>query len=808
MNLFALTSFICGLSSFGLAVFALVVGKSKPQKLFMAFNVAVAIWGFGNFAAGIAKTQDTALLAWRYAYFGGFFISTFFYHMTQAFFDIRRRKLLIAAYLHSFFFAASVVFFPGQIINRTRIAFGIHYNVITVFTVGAIVAFLLIVGLSYAELLIYLRRAEGKSKTQAKYFIGGFAFGFFGGATTLLPLFGIDIIYPAGNLGIAVYVFVLLYAIFRHQVLDIRIIIKRTLFYSLFVLALSLFYVLIVFAIHQLMFAGSRGGQDLQGLLGTFGLYSIPSFIGTIVFLLLGFAVLFHRPQTKEKVLFSILCFETFFWEFVWFYSFYCPTERLTYIAKVAYLTITFVPFTFYHFIVEYLKEKKERKYVIFFYVVAFILIALIFPTDWYIKGNRQHAWGNFSYPGFLYPVFVAAALFSMIKGLSVIRRFQINNGENQNLQNQIKYFFLAFGLYFFCTLDFLQVYGASWYPIGTIFFLLSFLVIAYAILKHHLLDIQVVIKRTLFYSGLTISISLIYLSLVFLFYSAFLRKAGTASFLANALGILFIAITFKPVELIIHRLLEKKFFKGSIVEISEQKAKLESELERRERLKSVGILAAGMAHEIKNPITAIQTFAEYLPKKYDDPEFREKFCRIVNQETARIADIVRDLLIFSKPLEPQKREFDAFHLLKDIVELLSGDLLKNRIQVEWETGDGEGAHEGRPYIFADTEQIKQVFLNIIMNAIDAMKGERRGLTISMETHDKFVHIAIRDTGCGIPQDKIPHLFDPFFTDKEGGTGLGLAVAYSIMEKNNGKISVESEAAKGTAFTVQLPIAP
>ena len=654
----------------------------------------------------------------------------------------------------------------------------------------------------YGEYLLIrgFSKTTAEKRNQIKYIFIGLTLGYIGGFISFLPTFGIMVNLAPMHF-IWLYAAIISYAILKHHLMDIEVVIKRTVFYSLFVFILSAIYVGIVFVTHYLLMEGGTH-YFFRNTFDSRIWFSLPPFLGTLIFLILGFIFLFHKPQTLQKILFSVLCFQTFVWQFIWFYSFYCPETELAYIAKIAYIGITFLPFTFYHFVVSYLRKENEKKYVRFFYSIGILLIAILFSTDLFVAGNRQMSWGNFSAPGALYPLFVLTALASMIRGIYIICRALKAAQTSKENCNQLKYLLVGFIFYFFCTLDFMQVYGAPWYPIGSLFFLVSAIFISYAVLRYQLLDIRVVIKKTLFYTALTILISAVYLSLVLVFYVFFVSKRSAPSLALNFAGVLFIAMTFKPIEMILHRLLEKKFFKGTIGEISEQKALLETELERRERLKSVGILAAGMAHEIKNPITAIQTFAEFMPKKYQDAEFRAKFSKILIDETDRISGIIRDLLLFAKPGEPVIAPCDIWKILRGITDLLRGELLKHSIKLEYHFSDEV------VLCLTDTSQIKQVFLNIIMNAIDAMKdkaGDRR-LVISVCRIENYTEVSIEDTGIGIPEEKIPHLFDPFYTEKEGGTGLGLAITHSIIEKNHGKIEVESVVGQGTKFIILVPV--
>lgn len=226
----------------------------------------------------------------------------------------------------------------------------------------------------------------------------------------------------------------------------------------------------------------------------------------------------------------------------------------------------------------------------------------------------------------------------------------------------------------------------------------------------------------------------------------------------------------------------------------------MQEELMRSERLKAVSTLAAGMAHEIKNPLTAIKTFTEYLREKKDDPEFIDKFERIVGTEVDKINNIVHQLLDFAKPAPLKLETANINNILDDTLSLLSNDIIKHNIRLIKE-------YSPLPDMQADPNQLKQAFLNIILNAIEAMSSGGE-LSVGTQTvvsgQVSRVQVIIKDTGAGIPQKDLPHIFDPFYSTKDKGTGLGLSITYEIIKKHSGSISVESEAGKGTEVKIEF----
>jgi two-component system sensor histidine kinase AtoS len=240
----------------------------------------------------------------------------------------------------------------------------------------------------------------------------------------------------------------------------------------------------------------------------------------------------------------------------------------------------------------------------------------------------------------------------------------------------------------------------------------------------------------------------------------------------------------------------------------------LEKQVQQSEKLALVGQIAAGIAHEIGTPLSVISGNAEYmLMDMKESDQFYEEMQTILSQ-TERITKLIRQLLEFARPRRLIFEDLDVNAEVKQILDLVRHQCDKNKIALR------TNFTEPLPAIHGDKNQLQQVFLNIVMNAIQAMESNGidrlRELTIqtahSTEAGNKQqteeVSITFSDTGCGIPEEFVDKVFDPFFTTKDigKGTGLGLAVSQRIIDEHKGTITVASEEDRGTTFTLRLPL--
>lgn len=241
---------------------------------------------------------------------------------------------------------------------------------------------------------------------------------------------------------------------------------------------------------------------------------------------------------------------------------------------------------------------------------------------------------------------------------------------------------------------------------------------------------------------------------------------------------------------------LEKK-----VQERTDEIKKIHSQLFRSEKLASLGKLAAGVAHEINNPLTGILTNASLMLEDLDQADPRREDVEIIVKETIRCREIVKRLLDFAKQTQPQKKLTNINNSIENIILLIRNQASFRNIQIE------KNLDPDIPEIMVDPDQIQQVFINIIINAAEAMnKGGKLSIETKLDKNSNYITIIFKDTGPGIPDELKEKIFDPFFTTKESGTGLGLSISHGIIEQHGGTIDLDSKANEGTTFIINLPI--
>ena len=488
---------------------------------------------------------------------------------------------------------------------------------------------------------------------------------------------------------------------------------------------------------------------------------------------------------------------------------------------QISAIPIILVPIFYFHFVINYLNLHKHRL-LYSFYGLAFLFILidvlsprLFFPefkiifTDLYWVKCDFAATPIFTFFTVIFYGFIVAYSLSLL-----IKNYPHFHGHKRN---QVKYFIVASLIgWIGAVANFFIGYGFEFYPINNFLIALYPIVMAYSIIRYNLLDIQIVIKKSIIYSLLIMVISISYIVLIVISEKLLEGMIGYSSITISAVTAFLLGILAFPLRNLIQEFVDKYFFRGSHLQISEENVLLRQQIAQSDKLKAIATLASGLAHEIKNPLTAIRTFTEHLPQKRNDPEFLEKFSRIVGKETTRMNDLINQLLDFAKPTPPRPRPTDIVRLINETLDFLNNQFVNKDIKVT------RNLISGHKLINIDPAQIRQALLNIFLNAIEAMNaGGTLTVDVKLRTQDPSIKtsgslgprdagaplliISIADTGPGIDKKDLPHIFDPFWSKKDGGTGLGLAITHQIISEHNGKIGVESQAGVGTKFAIELP---
>jgi two-component system, NtrC family, sensor kinase len=234
------------------------------------------------------------------------------------------------------------------------------------------------------------------------------------------------------------------------------------------------------------------------------------------------------------------------------------------------------------------------------------------------------------------------------------------------------------------------------------------------------------------------------------------------------------------------------------------ERIELESQLSQAEKMSSIGLLAAGVAHEVNTPLAVISSYAQMLTKQINGDGKSKGLLDKITQQTFRASEIVNNLLNFSRTSGSEFTELDINKLIEDTLALLDHQFKKSKIRVH------KDLFLDLPLIFGNGGKLQQVFLNLFLNAKDAMP---QGGTLSIKTFNGTgINVEVSDTGTGIAQEHIARIYDPFFTTKTGakedrrGTGLGLSVTYGIIQEHAGKIRVDSAPGEGTTFRLEFPM--
>jgi signal transduction histidine kinase len=237
------------------------------------------------------------------------------------------------------------------------------------------------------------------------------------------------------------------------------------------------------------------------------------------------------------------------------------------------------------------------------------------------------------------------------------------------------------------------------------------------------------------------------------------------------------------------------------IIDNITDRVRLEDQLVQNEKLTSIGLLAAGVAHEVNTPLAVISSYSQMLRKEISPEDQRYKLLEKITKQTFRASEIVNNLLNFSRTNATEFTDVDIHQVINETLSLLDHQFKSARILVQREL------KADFPVTIGNAGKLQQVFLNLFVNARDAM-AEGGVLNVRTETADSKIEVIVQDSGVGISRENVKKIYDPFFTTKAAGkgTGLGLSVSYGIVQEHGGNISVESRPGVGTSFKLELPL--
>jgi signal transduction histidine kinase len=697
MSAYAFTALFTAAVSLAFGLWVLSINPRNPtNQRWMFLTLAIFFWSFGQFMREMVQGIDAAQFWGRYVlYLGAAMIPVTFTHFVIEYVGerTRPRKVIVAAAYASAALVLTGIYTTDLIIKgmgpnpffRFYIDPGGYYFLFLIHFVGTFAA-----GLTL--LIQGIRHTSGLKKDQLWIILAATIIGFLGGSTTFLPILQIEV-FPFGNYFVSLYVFLISYGIFRLELMDINIFIRKSLSGSL---------VILTFIIPTLLFLVMAQNYFFQ----RFDLLFTILVAMIIVASVLAFPkVRLKAEETVEQFLFPGL-----------------RDDRKT-IARLSQEAVSILD-------------------------LSRLLRSLVAT----LSNNFQTG---------------QVAIMILDEKREQYRILESIGYESEFIENVQLGLRSSTALYFQENPD--TLYRETWETNGEgpdreVFDRLQAVLI-----------IPLVVRSQL--------VGLILMG----------DKEKSRPYSLDDLGLLRTLANQAAIAIENARLYED-------LKTSKQY------IRRADRLASLGTLSAGLAHEIRNPLVSVKTFLQLLPERFEDADFKTSFLNIATDEVERIQKLIDELLHFAKPSEPDLQYSDLNEIV-DKTALLVKNELKGKEIVLTKSFDPD-----LPPILSDKEQIKQVILNIIINAVQAMG--KRGI-LKIETRavglagpKPSVQVEITDDGPGIPEEDLEFLFNPFFTTKHAGSGLGLAISHQIIKEHHGSIEVESVSGKGTSFFVSLPLDP
>ena len=517
----------------------------------------------------------------------------------------------------------------------------------------------------------------------------------------------------------------------------------------------------------------------------------------------LGIFVLINNPKRWLNRLFALHSFALAGWSATEPWSILLVSSKATgmFWLRLEHIPVFLLPPLIFHLVAVLLELRTTRYFIRLGYCLSALFICGIpFPLLLARQVPKYYV-PLWLVPGPLYILFVI--FFWAYIGVSLWYLWRGYHAASGIRRLQIKYFFVASLLgYLGGSTDFLLVYNIyiPWLSPYALYAVPIYkLITAYAILQHHFLDIRIVVRKSLIYSTLVTLLTAGYFGLVYGVERIFQTTLGYHSPWITLAAFALMALLFQPLKMGIQRLVDWLIFRVPQQELVRRMEKLEGEARQTEKLKAVATLAAGLCHELRNPLQTIQTHAEFLPEHYDDPAFREKCTEVMRTEIVRINEFLKQLMEFAKPKAPAFHLVEPHKIFNSTLDLLSNEFVKRRVQLD------KQYQAGGTRLHGDPDQLRQVILNLILNALEAI-GQEGKILVKTSQENGWFTLEVADTGPGIDPKILPKIFEPFTTTKPEGNGLGLSIVHSIVREHRGTISAQNHLCQGTTFIVRIPV--
>jgi signal transduction histidine kinase len=660
--------------------------RKRMHQVLIFLSLATGLWGFGCMMVGLSSTEQSAIFWWKVAHLGGFFTVVFILHLVLLVGNVRNRWFLAFSYIQATFAEAFII--TGHFDVKFSTSLSAYYRIIPKgMSYPLFLILWLVVGI-YANYVIYekTRHSEGSERTKYRYLFAALMCGFCGGATHLVTVYYTDFV-PLLTLSIPFFPIVTTYAILRHNLLDIEVIIKKTLVFAGLLASVFAMLILPTLIIQEYLVRnagmGARiAGLTISGIIIILTMRHIENFLINVTD-----KYLFQKKYDYKELL------KTFTSEVLTVLNLdkliNLTVDKLTDTIKISSCAVLLLDNEKQQFSVSASRNLKDQS------------VSLVKPDE--IVTFLEHAQGYF-----LKKEFAEKKIFIPPQVQEIIDRL---NAE----------------------------------------------LLIPMILQEKMIGI---------------------LSLG--------KKKSDEEYTQDDLDILLPLARTLAIAI-------------SNAELFDDLGKAQAEAAQKEKMALIGTLAAGMAHEIRNPITTIKIFAEYLKEKKDDPEFIAKFEKLVPKEVEKINSMITHLLEFSKPADYRSMQaVDLKEPLEEVLEILQAEMALNDILLKDSIRHVSSISGNKKYV-------QEIMFNLIQNAVHAI-GRRGTITITAEDYPGNVELKVSDTGCGISAENLQHIFEPFFTTKmdSEGVGLGLYVIKQLMLRMGGNISVESKMGEGTTFSLKF----